>query len=214
MWIWSRAVLTIPREVTYHAGLQQLVYSPVREMEKLRGALLGQIGPANLAAGTSLPLLGSRSVDVRAFFKRPQTATTLSIALTEEVLAYVNYVPGTGRYSVVVGFAGSRVTGDGYPPPNTTKFVDVLQLLPTDTHIDIRMFYDGSVSGSTIEGYWMDGRVAMTGGPTSTPRGPFNVSVQSVGGPASLINATAWNITSVWTTTEQVLATPALSDAA
>eukprot|EP01043_Picozoa_sp_COSAG02_P037682 COSAG02_NODE_2846_length_7905_cov_14.993378_9_plen_652_part_01 len=57
----------------------------------------------------------------------------------------------------------SRSVGGGErtarrPPPPITLATATLQLLPTDTKLDLRIFTDNGI----VEVYWMDGRVVMT----------------------------------------------------
>ena len=48
--------LTMPREVLYHAELQQLVFAPLAEQEQLRGRALRDSGEAVLAPNTSVTI--------------------------------------------------------------------------------------------------------------------------------------------------------------
>jgi hypothetical protein len=49
--------LSLPREVTWHPALRQLVYTPVQELALLRGAVLGSQRALELRPGTPVPLL-------------------------------------------------------------------------------------------------------------------------------------------------------------
>ena len=50
-------VNSLPREVTYDPTLQQLVFFPVTELERLRGSLLGSIAtPTHISNGARLPI--------------------------------------------------------------------------------------------------------------------------------------------------------------
>ena len=40
---WDSSAHTLPREMTWHAELQQLVFSPLPEQTQLRGAVIGQL---------------------------------------------------------------------------------------------------------------------------------------------------------------------------
>ena len=62
IWGWTayagpgQGVLSLPREVTWHPELQQLVFSPLPEQDMLRGSVLTELGRMPLSAGGVLPL--------------------------------------------------------------------------------------------------------------------------------------------------------------
>jgi len=94
------------------------------------------------------------------------------------------------------------IPGRGSPASLTNRqpHTDTLYLLPTDTHLSIRLFLDSIVA----EAYWMDGRVAMTAQIAPVVGGSVAITASADG--ATLVNATAWNMTNIWTTKEAILA--------
>ena len=111
-WGWAQvppaSTQTMPREVTWHPQLQQLVYSPVDEQANLRGAVMGSIEGKALTANIStslgailtlshtietpvhamltlihatsgLPPQAGNQSEIRVSFARPSTPTRLSV---------------------------------------------------------------------------------------------------------------------------------------
>ena len=198
---------SLARVVSYHPQLQQLVFSPLPELAKLRKhPPLVALGPTPLSPKKLLALgsaMGNAAqiADFNCSFARPKSAATLGIHILGAATAYVEYVPGV---SVRVGiYDGAPQFPSPQPPPANGSHpvrADQLQLLPSDTEITLRVFTDRSV----LEVYWMDGRVAIT-----SPLQPQTSSVEafsSVDG--SLASATAWSMNSIWVTPQEVIATP------
>merc|ERR1711920_830895 len=86
-WGWARvppqSTQTLPREVTWNPELQQLVYSPVEEQDKLRGSVIGKLRsqklPAHKAVSLQLPKQVGNQSEVLVSFQRPSTAGRLSV---------------------------------------------------------------------------------------------------------------------------------------
>merc|ERR1740121_2701544 len=86
-WGWARvppqSTQTLPREVTWNPELQQLVYSPVEEQDKLRGSVIGTLRsqklPAHKALSLQLPKQAGNQSEVLVSFQRPSTAARLSV---------------------------------------------------------------------------------------------------------------------------------------
>ena len=187
---------TLPREVTWHPELQQLVFSPVVEQESLRGALIGSVRNQTLTANVSTPLqlppkAGHQS-EVRVSFARPATATRLSVHVMVDSKRsaagtefFVEYKPSESR--VQVGSGGAR---------------DTLNLLPADEAIDLTLYIDNTFT----EAFWMGGRVAMTV-VTKTSSGDDDVTVGS-SQPGVSFSATAWEVGAIWVTAEEVRRMP------
>ena len=116
------------------------------------------------------------------------------------VMAYAPAEP-----SAVVGFRPSRehalaAGADSRARPPSYK--DSVPMLPSDEAVSFRVFIDTNV----CEVYFMGGRAAMT---VQIPTGSYGVEV--VASPrARLLNATSWQMGSIWATKEEVLATPRL----
>ena len=87
--------------------------------------------------------------------------------------------------------------GDGSNFPT-----DVLPMLATDTTISLRILLDADIA----EVYFQRGRVAMT---VEIPRSRYTAKVLASPS-ARLINASSWQMGSIWHSMEQVLATPRL----
>ena len=85
------------------------------------------------------------------------------------------------------------------PPPAITLATDTLQLLPSDSTLDMRIFTDNGI----VEVYWMDGRVVMTAiTPLDLRSGSITMSSTGANTTAS---ATAWAMGGIWTSAERVL---------
>ena len=191
---------TLPREVTWHPELQQLVYSPVEEQEALRGSVIGSLQGLLLTANASTPLdlpaqAGNQS-EVQVSFVRPDGAMRLSVHVMVDaqrapagVEFFIDYKPPetNGLAKVTVG-SGSTT--------------DTLSLLPSDSTLELTLFIDNTFT----EAFWMGGRVAMT---IVTPAsgGKEDVTVRA-SEPGVTANATAWEVGSIWVTPEEVKRTP------
>lgn len=127
LWGWATipgGCQSLPRSITYHPELKQLVYSPIEELAGLRGKPLATLGSTPLAAGTPLelgkgwPSTAGRSADVNISFAMPTTPTRLSVAiLGGAVTAFADFVSKT---NVTVGFGslGGSEVGTAPPPAN------------------------------------------------------------------------------------------------
>jgi sucrose-6-phosphate hydrolase SacC (GH32 family) len=222
-WGWARvppsSTQTLPREVTWHPELQQLVFSPLAEQAALRASppLFSQSSVA-IPAGLKTPLqlklpagTGLQS-EVYASFPIPTAATTFGILLFGKYEAFVSFAPaingigngvsGSWQVQVGVGTAPSEInssnstTDRGAPGP-------MLNLLPSDKQIDIRVYYDQTFA----EVFFMNGRVAITktlAGSAAADHAVFSSAAITAN------NVSAWSVNSIWTTPEDVIATPRL----
>jgi sucrose-6-phosphate hydrolase SacC (GH32 family) len=199
-WGWAQvppaSTQTLPREVTWHPELQQLVYSPVEEQEQLRGAVIGSLQSRVIAANATTALelpaqLGNQS-EVRVSFERPAAAVRLSVNVMVDaarsakgVEFFIDYQPGAAK--VTVGSGGTT---------------DMLSLLAGDKTIDLALFVDNTFT----EVFWMNGRVAMTvDTKTSGGQDDVTISASQAGVTAS---ATVWQVGSIWVDPEVVKQTP------
>ena len=84
-------------------------------------------------------------------------------------------------------------------------FSDVVSMLPSDSHVSIRLFLDTAVA----EAYFMGGRVAMTI-PVAASTKNWDVSIGSSAS-TELANATSYSMSSTYVTKEEVFAMPRLN---
>ena len=191
---------TLPREVTWHPELQQLVYSPVEEQNSLRGAVIGslqsQVLTANASTPFNLPAQAGNQSEVRVTFERPHGAARLSVNVMVDAQRsrkgtefFIDFKPSQTNEAVKVQVGSGGTT-------------DTLSLLPADTTIELILYIDNTFT----EAYWMGGRVAMT---VVTPAsgGKEDVTV-SASQPGVTVAATAWEVGSIWVTPEEVKRTP------
>jgi len=190
---------TLPREVTWHPELQQLVYSPVEEQDSLRGSIIGSLKSKTLTANVSTPLglpkqAGNQS-EIRVSFQRPSTAMRLSVNVMVDAPSnkgtefFVEYVPSESNSVTKVQVGGGGTS-------------DTLSLLPSDNTIDMALYVDNTMT----EAFWMGGRVAMTV-VTKSSGGDDDITVGTSQAGVT-VSATAWNVGSIWVTPEEVKQTP------
>ena len=157
LWLWGQlesGIQTLPREVTYHPGLQRLVYSPVAEMLQLRTAKLDSASAVPVLA--PLTLRASAHCELELTFARPPSATNIEVRLPHGAAVTVNYtLPTTPEESV----EGAGTLPEAWMVQvSLGGFNDSLPLLADDTSLTMRVFLDGFVA----EAYFMGGRVALT----------------------------------------------------
>ena len=110
-WGWAQvppsSTQTLPREVTWHPELQQLVYAPLAEQDALRGTALADVSRTALAPSQVLalgPFPGAASAgnqsEVEVVFERPAAAARLGVVVMggadpagSGTLFYIDYVP-------------------------------------------------------------------------------------------------------------------------
>ena len=141
---------TLPRVVTYHPTLRQLVFSPAPELTKLHaGAPLAQLGRTTLKAKVPLALgskaaKGAMAADWNISFARPKGDATVGLTFNTNfdaeggaMTVFVNHTAGASQVAVGVY--------DGAPQYPCPAGRDVLQLLPTDEELTLRVFSDSHV---------------------------------------------------------------------
>ena len=195
LWTWAQqgySSMTVARHLTYDPRTHMVNSFPVPELAQLRTRTLGTIAAATTP--TDLPV--SSACDIEVTFARPTAATTLAVRVQGGTFT-VEYVPGS---SVNVSFVNSTsLLGDG----DGSNFpTDVLPMLATDTTVSLRILLDADIA----EAYFQRGRVAMT---VEIPRSRYTAKVLA-SPTARLINASSWQMGSIWHSREQVLATPRL----
>ena len=191
---WSSSAHTLPREVTWHPELRQLVFSPLEEQTALRGAVIGHLTPQPLAAGTVLPLglpamLGNQS-ELNVSFARPSSACTMTVRFMAD--------HADNR-------SGSSCSIDYLPPPADSAAVTCdgykhqLKLSPSDTAIQVRVFVDNVFS----EAYFQGGRVVMT--LPAQPCVKCAMYVSASGSDVASVSATVHRVNSIWVAPADVL---------
>jgi len=197
-WGWARTagptnVQTLPREITWHPQLQQLVYSPAEEQDSLRTNKIGSFSgtlKANAFSSLGLPKYVGNQSEIMVSFSRPKVDATLGVKVM---------VSGTSGVEFTVlcmkGASTARVGGGGVS--------DTLNLLDSDQTIDIRLYIDNTFA----EVYYQGGRIAMT--VNTPPTDDADVQLRSTV-PGITATATAWSVSSIWVTPEEVLRTPRL----
>merc|ERR1712025_780667 len=110
------------------------------------------------------------------------------------------------------GYPSARSMGSctsGVKNPNDPKWpkisgtVDTLRMSPNDKSITIRVYNDITFS----EGYWQNGRVAMTIDNPATQESLMSVSSNV---DVTMNYAKAWQVNSIWVSPEEVIRTPRL----
>ena len=74
LWIWGTVpsgIQAIPRTMTYHPGIKQIVYSPAEEISMLRDRQISTLTAASLKPLTALPIRASAASDIELFFAVP-----------------------------------------------------------------------------------------------------------------------------------------------
>jgi hypothetical protein len=196
-WGWAKTpqgAQTMPRMMNYHPQLQQLVYSPLEETAALRvlpplaevhgfqvnSSVLYSFGNFGARAGSS---------ELRVFVQRPSTAAAIAISIGGVHADIMCSAP-----AIAPGGIGSNASVSGCN--------GCLQLLPTDSTLELRLFVDQTLA----ESYYQGGRVAYTSLIKSIDlKAPAQVSSNTT---VWVINATAWEMQDHWISEEELLATP------
>ena len=136
LWVWGTVpsgIQTVPRVLTYHPQLEQLVYTPAVEVAALRTRVIGRAGPALLAPGApALALPAAAAADIEVVFARPAGATRLALSLAGGIEAYIDYAPpppaaAQAPYTVAVGLA--------VPPGPLAKYMPQTDLPGDDYNV-------------------------------------------------------------------------------
>ena len=113
LWIWGTipsGIQAIPRTMTYHPGIKQIVYSPAEEISALRssGPPLAKLSATAVkAGGAAISMKASGAADIVLTFATPSKATTISVGIGGGAF-YLNFVPpsASGPTMSAVGFKG------------------------------------------------------------------------------------------------------------
>lgn len=199
-WGWATTagptqVQSLPRDITWHPELQQLVYAPAAEQDSLRGKRIGFRAPSPLGffpRSLGLPKEVGQQMELMVSFDRPKQNATLGVRVMVEkgmresgTLFTIDYIQG----------ANSAKVGGG-------KVFDTLKLLDSDESLDMRLYVDNTFT----EVYFQGGRVAMT---VNTPASD-DAEVELSSSAQGIASATAWSVSSIWVTPEEVMQTPRL----
>ena len=215
-----------PIQVTWNPELQQLVFSPLKEQEKLRGDVIGKLNnastkaPQPLTANRSLslgvPVHHGKQSELLVSFVRPTTAVNLTVSVLVGRGSGGGSGPAKGSSTDPTGGLDFIVE---YVPPSqqqlalgspsdvqvrcpAARVTDTLKLAPSDTHIDVRVFVDVVLA----EAYFMGGRVAMTVDTDKRQGSDMTVGADSAG--AAVASAETWSVQSIWVKPTDVLAMP------
>ena len=201
-WGWATvppaSTQTLPRQVTWHPELQQLIFSPIEEQAELRGDVIGSLKDESLSADAPTPLnlpasAGNQS-EIQISFKRPETAVRITVSVMVDAIKaaagggqfFVDYVPSVPN--VTVGSPG---------------VVEQLKLLPTDKTLNLTLYVDNTFT----EAYWMGGRVAHTA-VTKSSGGQDDVTIAANQSGVVVNEAMAWSVQPIWVTPDEVKRTP------
>ena len=198
-WVWgtvTSGIQTVPREMTYHPGIKQIVYSPVEEMLSLRAAKLGSLQSTPLKPGNSISIKVSGACEVVLYFTMPAKETSFAVAVgAGSFFININPPSGTGPTFSPVGFNTSKIA-QRENGETAAGYADRVPLLAEDQSIAMRIYLDGSVA----ECYWMDGRVAMTVPTTVASSATISASAN-----VQLLNATSYTIDDIHTTVDALM---------
>ncbi|CAE7947125.1 CWINV4 [Symbiodinium sp. KB8] len=192
LWLWGRipsGIQAMPRELTYHAGLKQILYNPVEEIRDLRTHTISRLGSTALQPGQHVILQAAMASEVSLEFAMPSFDTNFSVTLLPsggsfflDVVQSANSTP-----SVKVGFNKNR---------------QPLPLLPDEEKLTMSLFIDGAA----CEVFFQDGRLAGVVHINATES--LEIEASSA---AQMVQAVSYGMANIYTSPEEVLATPRLT---
>ena len=236
LWGWAvvdSGVQAIPRVITWHAELRQLIISPPSELTTLREpAPIATLNSTDIPPNHTLSLsdgwrvgLGNVS-ELLVRFALPVQRASFGVSVLGDVARSgkegggvelsIDFIPpptANQSFSIAVR---SAPTGNG-PALNDPRSVpsqrlrwpparfpqDELTLLPSDIELTVRVFVDAAAG--TVETFFMDGRVVMT---TAVPAGDparGSMSLFARAGGVHVLEATAWSMRDMWVSLADVL---------
>ena len=132
------------------------------------------------------------SSELRVFVQRPSTAASITISI------------GGVHASITCSAPAAAPSGGGGGGSNASVAgcAGCLQLLPTDSTLELRLFVDQTLA----ESYYQGGRVAYTSAVESIDL--TAAAVVSSNTSVFVLNATAWEMKDHWISEEELLATP------
>ena len=197
MWVWgvvTSGIMTVPRDMTYHPGIKQIVYAPVAEMDALHTKQLDTVAKATFSA-TGPSVTASSAADISLSFEIPKATTTISVAIGGGSV-FFSFTPAPAS---AVSTMSPWKCAVGFMVGGKATFADVVPVLADDETLELRVFLDDSVA----EAYWMGGRTAMT-----IPTSAVSKVGLSASSPVTVLNGTSFQMGDIHTTTDAVLATP------
>jgi sucrose-6-phosphate hydrolase SacC (GH32 family) len=193
-WVWIQRVgsgtQTVPREVTFDARSQQLVFTPARELKQLRTHLISAI---TQPAEHTVQLNASGASDSELWFARPDSSgIVLNVAAGGTVLS-------ANLSSDAMQFCQGPAQNKQDPskPPPAPQCVRV-PLYPTDEALDMRVLADGDI----MEVYVLGGRGVLTFQGYGKGVGSISIGASKQ---LRLLNASAWAMGGIKTSVEDVL---------
>lgn len=208
--------MTLPREITWHAALQQLVFSPLEEQAALRARVLARARNLTLSRESGRMLVrpsraAGAQAEVLLEFALPRIAATFGVRVGGSgegdtgCFFFVRYRPPPARraqpYTAIVG---ARCTGGR--GADDWSAADLLQLLPAERSLRLRVFADRTMA----EGYWQDGRVALTAPIPAWPTDgagppPAGIDLMARDGRVAVLSAEVHAVADIWVPPEQLL---------
>jgi len=205
------SALSLPRHLTWHAKLQQLMHSPVEEQVALRGTQLLASKPISLGPNDSLWFSNwsadlGKQAEVVVKLARPNASTIFGLEVmagsihkgdegNHSTRIFLNYV--VGQDAVQVGITSGNT---GLPIINSGPRSS-LKLLKTDVEIELRVFVDHTL----VEVYWMDGRVAMSSRLLGACHTTAGMKLFNTASPVAIRQLNVWFVKSIWVSPEYVL---------
>jgi beta-fructofuranosidase len=208
LWGWitiPHGALTMPREITYDAELNQLIFSPLPEQASLRSGTLASCGSKPVHAQPAVPLgrWNSSQFEIEAVFDLPSSDAMFGVQLGVDVTDVTDAPIGTFffvdfRVSGLTTIGSNSFGPTGKQPGGTQS----MQIAKSDTQVRLQIFVDGDVT----EYYAQGGRAVVTN--TANTAGNIVASIKVLsGGSINLVHAQAWSVGSIWTSPAEVLAT-------
>jgi sucrose-6-phosphate hydrolase SacC (GH32 family) len=189
LWVWGQipsGIQAMPRELTYHPGLKQIIYTPVEEMQELRTGMIAHLVDMAIDRGQQVTVQAAMASEVLLEFAMPSLNTSITVAANGGKVCLDVVQSADGTPSVKVGWNEAN---------------EPLQLLPDDKTLTVSIFLDGSAG----EVFFQGGRVVATVGIQATDTLDVVAS-----GSVQLLRAVSYGMASVYTSAEEVLAAPRL----
>lgn len=117
LWIWGtvpHGIQAIPRTMTYHPGIKQIVYSPAEEMNALHLGTLDRKQSTVIEQNAPLVIKAAAAADIELFFDMPKFNTEISIAVGggSFFISVAPPVPGPDPTMSAVGFSSPPRTAN------------------------------------------------------------------------------------------------------
>ena len=196
----SAGGMVLPREVTFSAELDQLLFTPLPELATLRSpTALANLSSTQLQPNAPLKLVSSNQTEVIVEFALPKATDSpviFGVNVSGGLEFFVNF---TGNLTDVEVSQSNGHNHAASGPP--------LRLLAADTSITMRVFVDDVY----VECYFMEGRRVITWGKTEKRQSASSDDDDGLAisayanAPMELKSAVAWQLGSIWVGLEDVL---------